>query len=231
MSSNGNGFRWRDFDAYLFDIDGTLLTNRDLIHYRALNYTMRHVYGADTTIDGIPYHGKTDLGILRAALERVGVSAECFELRRVLALQMVRDHVERNAEAMRPRVCEAIPQALDHLRSADKLMAVASGNLEAVGWRKVHAAGLRDYFRYGCFCDEHELREEIFQNAQQEARRRLGGLAQVCFIGDTPSDILAARHVGAKVIAVGTGIYKCEELAAYRPDACVHSCAELLEHL
>ena len=57
-----NGFRWMDFDAYLFDIDGTLLVTRDLVHYNALNRAIREVYEVEATIDGIPYHGKTDLG-------------------------------------------------------------------------------------------------------------------------------------------------------------------------
>jgi phosphoglycolate phosphatase len=72
-SSPSNGFRWTEFEAYLFDIDGTLLVTRDLVHYNALNRAMREVYGVDTTIDDITYHGKTDLGILRAALARAGV--------------------------------------------------------------------------------------------------------------------------------------------------------------
>ncbi len=63
-----NGFRWMDADAYLFDIDGTLLNTRDWVHRDALHQAMREAYGVDTTISGIAYHGKTDLGILRAAL-------------------------------------------------------------------------------------------------------------------------------------------------------------------
>ena len=74
-----NGFRWMDADAYLFDIDGTLLVTRDLVHRNALHHAMRELYGVDTTIDGIAYHGKTDLGILRAALGRMGISGEVFE--------------------------------------------------------------------------------------------------------------------------------------------------------
>ena len=30
-----NGFRWMEGDAYLFDIDGTLLVTRDLVHRNA----------------------------------------------------------------------------------------------------------------------------------------------------------------------------------------------------
>src|SRR6266567_5029805 len=92
-----NGFRWMEGDAYLFDIDGTLLVTRDLVHRNALHHAMREVYGVDTTIDGIAYHGKTDLGILRAALNRAGVSDHEFEARLPQALRYVRQHVDENA--------------------------------------------------------------------------------------------------------------------------------------
>src|SRR6202521_2130530 len=84
-----NGFRWMDADAYLFDIDGTLLISRDRVHRNALYQAMREAYGVDTTIDGIAYHGKTDLGILRAALERVGISSKAFEAKLPAALDVV----------------------------------------------------------------------------------------------------------------------------------------------
>ena len=64
---------WMDADAYIFDIDGTLLNTRDLVHWNALHQAMLEVYGVDTTIEGIAYHGKTDIGILGAALERAGL--------------------------------------------------------------------------------------------------------------------------------------------------------------
>ena len=222
------GFRWADADAYLFDIDGTLLNARDLIHYNALNFAMRDVYGVDTTIDGIAYHGKTDLGILRAALERANVSGEKFEAKLPDALNFVRQHVSENSHGLVTHVCAAIPEVLSQLQGAGKLLGVASGNLESVGWHKVEAAGLREFFSFGCFCDGDEMRADIFKAAVRETRSRLGDAARVCFIGDTPEDIRAARVAGAQVIAVCTGIYKNGDLAHLEPDACVASLEELL---
>ena len=223
-----NGFRWTDADAYLFDIDGTLLIARGLVHYHALNRAMRDVYGVDTTIDGIAYHGKTDLGILRAALQRVGVSGTEFEEKLPQALDVVCGDVSANCQRMTTDVCLGIPDVLAHLKAAGKLLGVASGNLEAVGWRKIGIAGLQDFFAFGSFADHHEERADIFQRGVEEVKRRLGENATVCFIGDTPEDIRAARQVNAKIISVCTGIYKSEELSGLQPDFCVSSCGELL---
>src|SRR3954453_19539785 len=76
-------------DAYVFDIDGTLLVTRDLVHWNALHQAMLEAYGVDTTIQGIPYHGMTDLSILRAALAREGIVDGAFESALPEALEVV----------------------------------------------------------------------------------------------------------------------------------------------
>jgi phosphoglycolate phosphatase-like HAD superfamily hydrolase len=223
-----NGFSWMNTDAYLFDIDGTLLISRDGVHRNALHRAMREAYGVDTTIDGIAYHGKTDLGILRAALARVGVSADQFETNLPAAIAAVCRDVSANASRITPTVCPAIPQVLAELRTAGKLLGVASGNLESVGWLKLETAGLREFFSFGCFSDHHESRSDIFREGAAQVQRRMGRTAQVCFIGDTPEDIKAARFANSKIVAVCTGIFTADDLASYEPDACIATCEELL---
>ena len=223
-----NGFRWMEADAYLFDIDGTLLITRDAVHRDALHLAMREAYGVDTTIDGIEYHGKTDSGILRAALARAGVAGSAFDAKLPAALKVVCREVSANVKRITPHVCAAIPEVLAELQAAGKLLAMASGNLESVGWQKVQVAGLHEFFSFGCFSDQHESRADIFRQGVVEVRRRLGNSAKVCFIGDTPEDIKAARQANAQIVAVCTGIFKADELNSNAPDACVLSCAELL---
>src|SRR6185437_8069199 len=67
------GFDWTAFDAYLFDIDGTLLNSRDAVHYHAFHHAVKDTFGLDLCLDGVPVHGSTDIGILRAYMETVGV--------------------------------------------------------------------------------------------------------------------------------------------------------------
>lgn len=213
-------------DAYIFDIDGTLLVTRDLVHWNALHQAMLEAYGVDTTIEGIQYHGKTDLSILRAALAREAIGSPQFEASLPKALEIVRREVDINYGQMKPHVCPGILQVLERLQSERKLLGVASGNLETVGWHKLEAAGLRRFFGFGCFSDRHESRAEIFANAFDEVKLRLGPAAKACFIGDTPSDVEAARHVGAQILAVASGTFSLEQLNACSPDLCIGNCAE-----
>lgn len=215
-------------DAYLFDIDGTLLVTQDLVHRNALHRAMQEVYRVSTSIDGIPYHGKTDLGILRAAMARVGVEGERFESKLPAALEVVCREVELNVSNINANICTSVWDILTTLRDAGKLLGVASGNLKSVGWHKVEAAGLRDFFSFGCFSDSAGLRADVFREAVKNTRLRLGDQAAVCFIGDTPEDIRAARAANAQIIAVATGTFSYDELSSLNPDLCIASCADLL---
>ena len=110
-----------------------------------------------------------------------------------------------------------------------KLMGIVSGNLEPIGWRKLSAAGIRHYFTIGSFSDRNDTRVEIFRWGADEVHKLLGHDSRVCFIGDTPSDIAAARALNMPIVAVATGIYPVDELNNLGADVCI-SCFEELSH-
>jgi phosphoglycolate phosphatase-like HAD superfamily hydrolase len=225
---NGTSFLWRNADAYLFDIDGTLLLSPDRTHRYALHRALLDVYGVETTIDGIGYHGKTDPGILRAALERLAIPTAVINAKMSAALEVVRQDATQKADRFLPNVLPGIRDLVMLLKESGKLLGVCSGNLEVVAWLKLRAAQLAEVFEFGCFADDCELRVDVFRKGMQEVAKRLGPAATVCFLGDTPEDVLAAQGAGGRIIAVGTGVFKVEDLAAHGPDAAVLTCAELL---
>ncbi len=221
------GFNWRGFDAYLFDIDGTLLTSRDAVHYFALLKTMREVHGREIGLEGVPVQGSTDPIILMHALKLAGVTEAEGRASLKEAMNRICSEVEDNASELRPELCDAIPKLLAELKASGKLLGVASGNLERIGWAKLKAAGIDEYFSFGSFSDRNETRTEIFRWGAEEARRRLGHPASVCFVGDTPADVAAAKACGFPVIAVATGIFSLMDLAKEEPEMCIPCCETL----
>ena len=221
------GFDWRGFDAYLFDIDGTLANFRDRVHYESYCGAVQELFGRPISLDGLKVHGSTDPMILTEAMRRAGIA----DADRLAAIPSILEHmcseVERRAEELRPELCAAVPRLLAELQQQGKCLAVASGNLERIGWAKLKSAGLDGYFDFGAFSDAWQTRQEIFQWGLEEARRRLGNAARVCFIGDTPTDIQAAKACGASVIAVATGIFSLLELAKDDPEMCIPDCETL----
>jgi phosphoglycolate phosphatase len=222
-----NTAKWIEADAYLFDIDGTLLNAHGGAHYQAFHSALKDIFAVDCKIDGVPLHGNTDVGILRAVLRREGVDETTFNVGLHRALIHMCEEVERNRGQIRSEVCPSIPQLVRHLHADGRLLGVASGNLERIGWLKIEAAGLREYFAFGSFSDTAELRSHIFRAGVAEAKRRLGQRASICFIGDTPADIEAARAISVPMVAVATGIYSQSELAAYSPDVLLGCCTDL----
>ena len=219
---------WIEADAYLFDIDGTLLNAHGGTHMNAFHVAIEQILGLQGTIHGLPVHGNTDIGILRAFVRRANYPESDFESRLPQLLELMCLEVERNRAQMRAVVCPSVPDLIGLLAARDKLLGVASGNLASIGWLKIEAAGLTEFFSFGSFSDRLELRAEIFRAGVEEARRRLGAAATVCVVGDTPNDIQAAREVGIPVIAVATGIFPLDELQRLAPDLCFPSCTDLL---
>lgn len=231
--------------VYLFDIDGTLLSTRDGVHWNAFRTALREVFSIESLLDSVPVHGNTDIGILRAVTEQHGIAADDFAQNLPRALDLMRAEVDKNCSGIRCELCPGIRELLIELRRQGKLLGVASGNLESIGWKKIVAAGLRDFFHFGSFSDQAEQRVEIFRNGVQHANKlmasqspnhqitqspnhRWSGIHNCIFVGDTPSDIAAAQALGAPVIAVATGTYDFAELLASSPDACVPCCSDLL---
>lgn len=221
------GFNWRRFDAYLFDIDGTLLNSRDAVHYEAFLIAMRELYGRAVGLEGVPVHGSTDPLILLKALERAGINETDGRAVLDAAMDRMCSEVEARAEELRPELCGAVTKLLAELASEGKLLGVTSGNVERIGWAKLKAAGIDEYFSFGSFSDRNETRTGIFRWGAEEARRRLGDEATVCFVGDTPADVEAAKACGFPVIAVATGIFSMMELAKGEPEMCIPSCQTL----
>jgi phosphoglycolate phosphatase len=223
------GFRWDSADAYLFDIDGTLLNSRDAVHYFAFRNATRELLGVEVSLDGVPVHGNTDPGILRAALQREGIDDAFIENVMEKMVEHMCAEVRRNQGDMRPELCPSILDLIFYLRGRGKLLGAASGNLEPIGWLKLEKAGLRDLFAFGSFSFPRESRADIFQHGIAMARERLGSQASVTVVGDTPADIQAARAVGVPVIILATGIYSFADLKSSSPDACCACGTDLLD--
>ena len=220
-------FNWRGFDAYLFDIDGTLLHSRDGVHYEAFLAAMEELYGRRVRLEGVAVQGSTDPVILLAALGQAGICEADGRALLPAAMTQMCDQVEARAHDLRPVLCGGVMKLLAELKGMGKLLGVASGNVERIGWAKLKAAGIGEYFCFGSFSDRNETRREIFRWGAEEARRRLGAAATVCFVGDTPADVAAAKACGAPVIAVATGIFPLAELAKGEPEMCIPDCETL----
>jgi phosphoglycolate phosphatase-like HAD superfamily hydrolase len=221
---------WDEQDAYLFDIDGTLLRSRDRVHVDSFVASVQRVTGFEVTLDGITLQGNTDVGILREACRQAGVPPDVIEAHTEAILAAMCTTVAEQRHALDLVLMPGVEDTLRHLARRDALLGLATGNLEMIGWIKVESVGLREWFRFGGFCDHFPIRSELIAHAASKAREMAGTNARVCVVGDTPRDIEAARANSLPVIAVATGRYSFDELLALSPEVCATTLADLLVH-
>lgn len=213
----------------LFDIDGTLLRNAGPRHKQALVAGIRTVTGIDTTLEGVATAGMLDRDLIRSMLRAAGASETTIRTamsRVVSACQLAYDAC--GDLDLRERVCPGVFDCLRELRNCGATLGVVSGNLTAIGWRKLEFAGLRDFFDVGAFAEDGKTRSHLATIAARRARRAASQQAkQISLIGDHTNDILAARANAFQAVAVATGVMPFEELQTHGPDILVRDLTEL----
>jgi phosphoglycolate phosphatase len=226
------GFVWDAQHAYLFDIDGTLLRSRDRIHMNSIASSVHSVTGFEVSLTGVSIHGGTDTAILREAFAQAAIPADAWEPQLEEILEAMRQTAVTRRGELELWTMPGVQETLNHLAARGALLGLATGNLELIGWTKVEKVGLREWFRFGGFSDRFPVRSAMVADAAAKARELVGApqgaTASVCVVGDTPRDVEAARANGLSVIAVATGVYGFDELAAFEPDVCTSSLAALL---
>lgn len=219
---------WDSFDAYLFDIDGTLLHCADAVHYFAFCSVLERVAGRPMTLEGVVAHGNTDIGILRDAFQAAGIEERLWRPRLNELTRSMCEYVQRRERELCVDVLPNVRRILDYLRDKGAVLGIATGNLQPIGELKLQCAGLLSCFQFAGWSDGFESRPDVFRAAVEQARNIAGCGASVCAIGDTPADIAAARANGLPVIAVATGIYSVDALSAEKPDLCIACMDDLL---
>jgi phosphoglycolate phosphatase-like HAD superfamily hydrolase len=204
----------------LFDIDGTLVRRAGPHHREALAYGIRRVTGLETSTDGIPVHGMLDPDILTQMMTRAGATHSAIRKAMPDVIRASEQYYLRVCPALHHKHCPGVEPLLVRLTRRGILLGLVTGNLTRIGWRKLERAGLQPYFRFGAFGEMAPTRAGLAHLAIREARARgwVAGSAPISLIGDAPSDIVAARANGIRMISVKTGITPPADLEAYAPD-------------
>jgi phosphoglycolate phosphatase len=206
----------------LFDIDGTLLEGTTPLVAAAMRAALSKVHGVDTRVirTRIETAGRTDGEIARAILLDAGVSAERID---GLA-DAVREHCCRSFARLLPDDISSavLPGVRDLLEwlvgQANVKLGLLTGNFEPIARLKLARAGIGGAFEpgQGAFGSDAEDRTVL----PAIARRRAGRVsapyprAETIVIGDTPRDIACARADGVLCVAVASGSFTSDALAA-----------------
>ncbi|MDP9177455.1 MAG: haloacid dehalogenase-like hydrolase [Gemmatimonadota bacterium] len=214
----------------LFDIDGTLLTS-DGAGRRSMERALTEVFGSPGSSE-YHYGGKTDRQIVRDLMRREGFTDDAIDAQMDQLLESyvagLATELESGDRTM--LLLDGVLELLDALDREERVVVgLLTGNIETGARAKLTAAGIDPArFRVNAFGSDHELRPELPAVAQRRASELLGIDVRgnrLVIIGDTPGDIQCGEAIGARAIAVATGSYTVEQLAAYQPYALFESLA------
>jgi phosphoglycolate phosphatase len=211
----------------LFDIDGTLLHTNGLGR-RSVEAVLRTLLGRPVPTEPVSFSGKTDPQVFRELLQGE-VEAEALDETVAAALDAYQDEMRRRIGKADVVMLPGVRPLLDHLATTGAPLGLLTGNLEPMAYLKLARLGLDGFFAFGAFGSDHEDRNCLapvaVARAEAHAGRRYAG-REVVVIGDTPRDIACGNAVGAFTVAVATGHFDRDALAAHGPDLLLDSLEE-----
>ena len=214
------------YRAYIFDLDGTLTDSREAICHGVI-HSLESI-GVDGITPGevIPWIGRPLIEIFPHFMRRAGVRREVDdELYRRLLASYLEGHNARFPDGV--HIYPGVPETLERLRREGARLAIATTKHEDAALFVTEGVGLKALVDTVCGTDKDDpVKPDPF--VLQKALDRLGvEPPDALAVGDTASDVLAARAAGCAAAAVTYGFGGEVELRAAGPDLWLERITEI----
>ena len=202
----------------LFDIDGTLIRSGGA-GMIAINQVMNDMFGI-SSVPKVPVHGRTDAGILNDIFNSQKLRFDDHKVEFSKRYWALLPETLKECPGVKLPGVDALLQRLGE----DKQFAIGilTGNAKRAAEVKLEHFGLQSYFDFGGYGDEHACRNEVAAQARQSAVQFVGAekfdASRLWVVGDTVNDIVCARSIASRVVAVETGGDDPAKLANAEPD-------------
>ncbi|EGO65051.1 HAD family hydrolase [Acetonema longum] len=203
-----------------WDIDGTLLRTAKAGLY-AFEQAAGDLYSVKVDLSAIPTAGRTDnyiaCEIIKAATGREPAETA---VRQLVAHyeSLLPGYLVKHPGHLLP----SVPETLAHFRGCpDCLTLLLTGNTQNGAQAKLRHYEIDQFFDFqlSAFAGHYVYRNDIARQALAGLKGRLPDInpGRIYVIGDTPHDIECGKAIGARTIAVATGRFSRDELAACHP--------------
>lgn len=203
-----------------WDIDGTLIRTARASLF-AFEQAVVELYCREIDFAQIMTHGVTDnhiaAQIIKSLTDEQPSAQDIARLTKRYE-QLLPDHLAARTGLILPAVLEI----LESLQSDENCVSLLlTGNSHCGAEIKLKHFNLAQYFNFdaSAFCGHRVERNDIAEYALKTVSTLYPNVNrnQLFVIGDTPNDIACGKAIGAKTIAVATGHYSVESLAAHNP--------------
>ena len=185
-----------------------------------MRLALRERFGVDDDLAAISFAGSTDGAIVRQMFETNAIPHTPENVADLLDGYV--HHLALELPRREGKVLPGIVELLEALHGReDCVLGLLTGNIAKGAELKLSHYGVWDFFEFGAFADDHVDRNKLGPVAHSRAVEKHGSTFEaedVFVLGDTPRDIDCARAAGFVAVAIGTGSYGKDELAAHQPD-------------
>lgn len=209
-----------------FDIDGTLLLSGGA-GVRAMTRAFEMIFGVADAFDGITVAGHTDAFLVAEAFARANLpdTPEAHARFREAYVRVLGDEIQHPGTGRRG-LMPGVQALLTAIQGEPAFhSALLTGNYQSAAHIKLTHFGVSDFFEWGAFGDEATDRNDLGHIAMRRAEQRQipqKARSRTVIVGDTPHDIACARAIGARVVAVATGMYSVAELETAGAELALH---------
>jgi pyrophosphatase PpaX len=210
----------RAYKAVVFDLDGTVVDSVELIII-SFQHAIREVLGREVSREeSIAWVGRP----LREQMVRFSPE-HADEL-----LTAYREFNHREHDRML-KLYDGILNLLDGLLGAGVRLGLVTSKSRYTTQMAFDLTGIESYFD-ATVCADESSGNKPSPDPILACLERLGvATADAAYVGDSPSDIQAARAARVQAIGVTWGVFDAARLEAEKPDTLVHTIPELAEVL
>ncbi len=218
----------------LFDIDGTLTYHVGARRWEEqYAHGMKAAWGITTPYEYSLYNGSIERHMAWDIVQKHNVSREDFFAKFPTYVQAMLEHLEEWGE--KGKVFEPISEAValvSKLRNQNvHVLGILTGNAKRIAdWKLTHVGLSPAFFPFGLYGEEADDRVSLARLVFARAKTELGwdiAPSDIVVIGDTVHDIRCGRAIGARTIAVTTGMHGNKDiLKKEKPDLLVSSLAD-----
>lgn len=212
----------------LWNVDGTLISNakpNNGVGSGIFEYVeaVRAVIDLESVMIPDRVDGLTDYGIIQNMLSSIGLTKTEVQHSYLKVLYHLEEMTTRESWLSTSReVTPGANKLLERLDKENVIQSYVTGNSQVRAEAKTNFFGLGKYLDpyiggFGWWTDD---RTNLINYAISSARKSYQvdiKFEDVVIIGDTPTDILAARRAGIKSIGVSSGSFSFEQLEENRP--------------
>lgn len=182
---------------------------------QAFGHVCRTLHGVSDAVEKLNFSGRTDYSIIREffRLHNIDPTPEAFQ-NFIDAYVFWLDHMLR---VLNGEICPGVNKFIAdlHRQKEPPRVGLLTGNVRLGAEIKLRHYSLWEQFEIGAFACDHEDRNELAIKARERGSRLLGReLAgdEILVIGDTPLDVACGQAINARILGVGTGHFRPDEL-------------------